>query len=261
MRGCFFVRFCGLFCGVIELFVGNLHGDSRGVPWVNGETLIYEVKWGVLNAAEGMFRAEDKDDRWRFSLNLKTVGVVDALYRVRSQFVSIQQKNPWRSIGYYENRKENNRERMTQSIVDYRKAMGIFLNKVSGEKRIFGFQDRVLDDLGSVLYGARLVDWQRAQKKRVRVYEKGEVKTGWIQYKGCVEKSVVGWPKQRLLWLYGEPDPDDGGKRRGHVKMWIADDQRKIPLYARVKFRFGSFDVILKEALPYGWSRGVGKSE
>ncbi len=244
-------KYLGWVCAC--LFTTSAYCNEIKVPWVNGEMLIYEIKWGLIHAAEGMFRVEDKRDRWKFSLNLKTVGVVDSLYPIRSQFVSILQKHPWRSMGYYENRDENKRVRRTRSMVDYQKAMGVFLDEISGERKVFEFKDKILDDIGSVLYGARLIDWRKTPQKKVRVYEKGQVKTGWIRSYGCVEESIAGWPKQRLWRLYGETETSQQGtKRRGHVRMWLTDDIRRIPLYARVKLRFGSFDVELKEALPYG---------
>jgi hypothetical protein len=232
--------------------LADAEANENRVPWVDGERLIYEIKWGLLSAAEGMFRVENKQDRWKFSLNLKTIGVVDSVYKIRSQFVSVQQKHPWRSLGYYEYRNENKKVLKTKSVLDYGRGMGVFLNEITGEKKVFQFKDKLLDDIGSVLYAARFTDWDKISEKKVRVYEKGNVKSAWIRSYGRVDESVAGWPKQKLWRLYGEPIVEAGKKPRGHARMWITDDHRRIPLYARVKFRFGTFDVELKEALPYG---------
>jgi hypothetical protein len=240
----------------------DVYADDSRVPWVDNEILIYEIKWGLIHAAEGMFRVEDRRDRWKFSLNLKTVGIVDSIYPIRSQFVSIQQKHPWRSMAYYENRNENRKVRRTRSVIDYARAAGVFLNEVSGERKVFDFKDRLLDDIGSAIYGSRLVDWNKTQQKKIRIHEKGEVKTGWIRSYGCVQESVAGWPKQRLWRLYAEPEK--GEMQKGNVRVWLTDDKRRIPLYARVKFRYGTFDIELKEALPYGlilYSRSLNQEQ
>ncbi|MCS7064410.1 MAG: DUF3108 domain-containing protein [Methylacidiphilales bacterium] len=265
--GSMFLRWgmCGMFfCFCITWVQAQRALSNAHVPWVNGEVLIYDVKWGLVKAAEALFKAEDLGDRWKFSLNLKTVGLVDAFYPVNSRFVSITEKGYWRSMGYFEDRNENRRVRRTSSTVDYWKKVGVFLNQTTGEKRMFRFKHEILHDLGSVLYGTRLADWERAGKRRVCVYERGKIKNGWIYFEKRVVESVAGWPKQRLWCLYGEPEPDSDGKVRGNVRMWLTDDKRRIPLYARVKFRWGTFEIELKEAFPYGlvnYERNLGASQ
>src|SRR5438034_368824 len=49
----------------------------RAEPWPDREKLVYQVRWGLIEAAEGIFTAKSQDNTWKFSLLLKSSGTVD----------------------------------------------------------------------------------------------------------------------------------------------------------------------------------------
>lgn len=235
---------------LILLFVITLAFPLRAEPWPEGEKLVYRVRWGLIEAAEGTFTAKSKGNAWSFSLLLKSLGPVEMVYPMRDCFWSVQQKSPWRSIEYGEDRYEADKHLWEKTLIDYKEKKGVRQIWNKGETRDFSFTSDALDDLGSMLYGMRRVSWTEDTKQELWVYEGDSVKTGEAS---CIFRGVdqIGdWPKQKVVEIYAEPVSATTHKKKGKLWMWLTDDNRRLPLRARVQFKLGTFEINLISATP-----------
>lgn len=237
-------------CAMQQAFAGQVPTTTASTPtnmWSDGETLVYSVQWGVVIAAQGTFTATEKPDRWEFRLHLVSEGVVETFFPINSWFWSFQEKNPWRSVEYGEDRSEGNRRIRERTQVDYTAKTGVREKWNKGETDHFAITVEPLDDIGSMLYALRRIDWKLGEKRPIAVHESSRIKTGEAT---CVsiEKHICGtWPEQELIKLYCEPTGETKQKQKGHLTLWLTNDARHLPLEADLSFKYGTFEIILLE--------------
>jgi len=227
--------------------------DFQHLPWKDGEKLTYLVSWGGLEAAQGIFIANKKDDHWEFKLSLTSRGLVEDTYPFTASFWSIVQPEPWRSTEYGEYRFEPKRTLKGCTQIDYAQHQGNREDWIKGETKTFPIKSDALDDMGSMLYHIRAANWKPGDKHTLYVYESGAEKQASVECLARETRAFDSWPKQPMLKLRALPTK--GTKRRGSLTMWMTDDVRHLPLHAELDFYYGTFSIDLTKAertLPAG---------
>ena len=112
------IRFFAIFFSLLAQGLA----ENSPVPWPEGERLVYLIKWGPLEAAEGTFIAKKEphqDGMLHFELFLRSRGPIEALFPIRSRLTSRTQLMPWRSREYIQDRNEGGNVRYRRTIPDY----------------------------------------------------------------------------------------------------------------------------------------------
>ena len=230
------------------LLAGFFFGPTwmwAAVPWTNGEKLTYEVNWGMIVAAEAVFTAHKDGAAWILKLDLKSRGLVETLNPIRSFFTSSLQPVPWRSLGFDQDRSEGEQKKKSHTTLNYSSLKGRHEDLLAKTVTDFDLPHAKMDDMGSLLYAIRLQNWRRDKELVFTVYDGSKIKFGRARFVGESTESVGVWPKQKLLLVEAWPEDEKGKRKKGSLKLWITDDEKRVPLKANFIARFGTFEIDL----------------
>jgi hypothetical protein len=240
------IRTCALLATTFfTVMAVSAPAETISVPWPNGEKLTYEIRWSALSAADAVFHAIDHGDKWEFQMELKSRGVVETAYPINDWFWSLQEKNPWRSVEYGEDRSEGKKRIKEQTKVDYKAGQAVRERWTQDKVDKFPVTTQALDDIGSMLYTLRCGSWALHDKRTLGVYESSSVKSGEVECVALEDRAIGMWPKQPLLKLHGEPTGSE--RKKGAVVIWMTNDARRLPLRAYLIFKYGAFTIELIE--------------
>jgi hypothetical protein len=221
--------------------------DFHHLPWKNGEALTYLVAWGSLDAAEGTFSAHEKSGHWEFDLKLASLGLVDDFYPFSGYFWCVLDAPPtWRSVEYGEFRFEPKKTIKEQTQIDYAAHQGTREIWIEGKSKKFPVAEDSIDDVGTMLYHIRAIDWKPGDRRVLHVYESDSEKEALVECQARETRAWGIWPSQALLKLVALPGK--GTHHRGGLTMWMTDDARHLPLHADLTFRYGTFSMDLTKA-------------
>ena len=232
----------------ILLFFGvTFTGHAQPLPWAEGEKLTYLIEWGLIPAAEGTFTATaepGKEGVQRFDLYLRSRGPIEAFYPIRSRFLSLTQIQPWRSLEYRQNRSEGGNVRTRRTVPEYAVKLGRFWPAPDKPEENFDLPEGPCEDFGSMLYHMRAYPWKKGESVTWNILENKELLFGKMTCTEIGEIELEDREPRRLIQLRCEPV---GASRRhqGWLDLWITDDNRRLPLQAHLKFRYGTFKIHL----------------
>jgi hypothetical protein len=229
---------------------------AAGAPWKSGEHLTFEIRWGIVLAAEADFLAEKNGDLWRMSAYVRSRGIVESMYPIRSRFSSLIQPSPWRPLEFEADRKEgkcdgqwrNNKQQIIW--FDYASSKGRFQDRRNGRDIQFDLPSGGLQDLLSMLYGVRQHDWGQASQISFNVAGRDKMDKGQARLVKKAAMSIDGWPCQNLAlveaWQVRDSKDIEKDGPGVTAQVWVTDDYRRLPLQARARFNFGTISIHLK---------------
>jgi len=219
-------------------------------PWPDGETLVLSINWGMIHAAQGTFTAVEKPERWEFRLNLISQGTVDTFYPINDWFWSYQQKSPWRSVEYGEDRSEGKRRVRERTRMDYEGKLGVREKWTKAEDDRIPITLEPLDDIGSMLYTLRRGEWKVGDKRPLNIVESSQIKTGEATCVSIEKRTFAPWPEREMIQIHCVPVGATALKEKGALTIWLTNDARRLPLHATLLFKYGTFDIDLVSAVP-----------
>ncbi len=225
--------------------IGAFHAfpASAASPWKDGETVTYHIYWGMIFAAEADFMTARDGDFWDLKMELRSRGVVEGFYPIRSNFSSRQEEGRWRSHGFHFDRNEGERVRKGNVRIDYAAGRGVFRNEIDGKNKEFDVNGD-MDDFLSMLYSLRRVDWKREKQATIRTYENQNVKEGIAKLIGHEPDGITGHRGTPLLVIEAlETVAKDSTRRPLWAKIWITDDEQRIPVRAELRIKYGTFVI------------------
>lgn len=227
-----------LFCLLMAYLPSWGYGANE--PWDDGEEITYQIYWGMVHAADARFHAQREEKNWRLRLQLESRGMVEALHPIRSQFQSLQNTAPWRSVEFSYDRNEGTRQRKELIRMDYANDLITRINQDSENSNSALLSDSV-DDLLSMLYTLRRIDWRTQDKVSFRVVERDTVRVGEVRKIRHQADGITGYREVPLFELHALEHREEGDKKRPlEAKIWITDDAVKIPVRAEVRMKFGT---------------------
>jgi hypothetical protein len=202
----------------------------------------------MLVAAEGTFTAEKRPGLWNFKLDLKSRGIVETTFPIRSLFSSRIQEEPWRSLRFLEDRQEGSQKKKRSTSLNYQRREGVYEDAVSREKNVFSIKSNSLEDMGSMLYALRRHPWEKVPEWRFEVQDRWKTKVGVAR---VIRKEKVegNAGQEREAWMIEVRELDQEGNIRKNrwLNLWISSDVKRIPLIARARLAFGTFTIKLKD--------------
>ena len=222
----------------------------RGAPFQIGETLTYQAAWGPFIAADLTLEVVpySQEEKWRFKGECRSRGVVETFYPVKSQVESRAFKNPFIGFSFYENRKEGSRRLHRYTELDFKTERGIWVNYVSGDKKKLKLNQGAAIDLFSAVYYARSLSWTTNQTRKVRIYYNGKYRNLYFTAKNFQERKIGIWKKQKTFELACNEIFQTATDIKGKLSIIATDDERHIPLEARLDVKWGSVMLLLTKA-------------
>jgi hypothetical protein len=245
------LRFC-LFAFLLPscCLIGN---EEIDFPFQSGETLTYDLKWGIFPVGSATMKAqtildENETRQHRLTFSVRTNDFADAFYKVRTNITSVIDHSFKRSLRYEKSQREGKTKREIEVMFDYdsKKAKYHESNRLVSTMPI---PEQVFDPL-AIAYFFRLKELKpntetilptcdgkkfQAIKVRAGAVEKVRVPAGTFQAIGTI-------PEMKNLSGVFKKSP------KGILRVWYSKDFRRIPVKISSKVVVGSFTARLTEA-------------
>lgn len=227
--------------------------SARQIPFGAGERLSYELSWEFVPAGTARLEASPVEEyaggaAHHFVMTVETNAFIDTFYKVRDRLESYTDRPLRRSLLYRKKQQEGRHRRDIEVNFDWDRQQAEYSNFGKKQKPV-AIVEGTLDPL-SMLYAFRLLplaenavleipvsDGRKSVMARVRVIGRERVGVNGREYNAYVL----------------EPDLMDlGGIFRkspgARMRIWLSDDERRLPVKLASRVAVGSFVAELKEA-------------
>lgn len=234
---------------LILFFVWNVHAFQPG------ETLIYDIKYGVITAGESTlsieeFAYKDSIETYRILSVAKTNSFFDNVFKVRDTIESIWRKQDKQTLRFTKKLREGGYRQ--HRIHFYYPEQGFTIYTKIGLKTKESKEKRMdipagTQDILSAFYYFRQMDFAVGDTLQVNVTADGRNYPAKIVIRKLEKIDTIFGKKECFVTeplLEGEAI----FKQTGEILIWVTNDEYRIPIMLSSKIIFGSFRAILKDA-------------
>lgn len=222
--------------------------------FMDGEKLTFNVKYGIVSAAEATLEARTSiyqgEPVWYLSTNAKTHSFFDKFFKVRDRVESWWDKSTYLPYKFAKNLHEGNYRQHRVHIYDHLRRKTTYQRWDYKQARFSNQEmDMPLDsqDILSAFYYVRNSNLKVGQSIYVNITADGR----------NMPTEVAVHRKEKLNTIFGEVEclviePKLAGeaifKQTGNIYIWLTNDSYKIPVKMESKVSFGSFTASLVSA-------------
>nr|MDK2850539.1 hypothetical protein [Candidatus Cloacimonadota bacterium] len=231
-----------------------LAASLQAQVFMDGEKLTFNVKYGIISAAEATLEARTSVYQgapvWYLSTNASTHAFFDRFFRVRDRVESWWDKESLLPYKFAKNLQEGRYRQHRVHIYDHARGKTTYQRWSFDESRFKNTEmDMPIDsqDILSAFYWVRQQDLVVGESVLVNITADGR----------NMPTEVVVHRAERLSTIFGDVDclviePKLQGeaifKQTGNIYIWITNDDYKIPVKLESKISFGSFTATLVSA-------------
>jgi len=219
------------------------------------EKLHYDLTWAGIKAGESILEAKDNGSHIQFISKANSAKWVSIFYKVEDTVVSTLKKQTtedraqkadkifmWTPQNYRIKLREGKYRRDKEVIFDHTARKAKYINHLNNETTVFDINDSTLDPLSCFYYVRRLplevgksvfidvFDSKKLYKVEIQVLNK-EIETPAGTFKTILIKPII---KSEGIFY-----------RKGDILIWLADDEKKIPVMLKTKVPVGSVKAVL----------------
>ena len=224
-------------------------------PFAVGETLTYSAKLGLLTLGQGTLQVAAIDSlrgretfRFRFRLTGKTV-----FYSMDDVLESWVSTESFESHRFVQDFNENDKpKRRTYEIFP---DSGFF--REVGRDTTYATPDDPLDD-AAFFYFVRITPLEVGKKYVFDRYFKKEKNPVVIEVVKRERMELPDGSKVQCLVLHPVIDTKGLFSKRSDTRVWLTDDERRLPVQIRTKFPFGTITLRLKSMVIPGSGAPAG---
>lgn len=249
------ILFILLLSVAVTAFVGDTH--ERTIvhnSFGTGEYMEYRVHYGFINAGEGIVEVSPQvyrvNSRPCFKVNVtgRTTGAFDMITRVRDVWRSYIDTLSILPQQFYQKKHEGNYRKEEQVTFDHESNMVLSQELNDDKERLERKVPNHVQDVISGFYFLRTIDFAKldvGEVVGVKAFYDKELYDMKVKYRGRgVVKTKFGkinafkitpvMPKNKMF---------DGEES---IRIWISDDENKIPLKAEIDLFVGSIELDLR---------------
>lgn len=220
--------------------------DKPTSPFTVGERLVYKLKWGFITAGEAVLEVHpmaDVNDKkaHHVSMTIRTTGLIDKIYRVRSTVESYLDQDLKHSVLYKKNQSEGKHKRDIEVTFDWEKKQAQYTN--FGSKRTpVDLEAGTFDPFG-VMYAFRLQKLKTGDELDIPVTDGKKTLFG---HATVVKKKKIKVDAGKFDAYLVQPEIKELGgvfekSEDATIDIWFSDDDKRIPLKVKSKVAIGSF--------------------
>ena len=214
------------------------------VPYRVGERLEYSIGWGkILSAGEARVEVEELfnfrgHDTYKVVATAKSNTIISLFYQNHVRLESLIDRYGLFSRRYWNYQHENRRIR--ERIFEFDQEKNTATYKDDEYYIPYGVQDEV----SSVFY-MRTMDFTVGESVYIDIFSKPEI---WRVKCNVIKTETLRVPAGEFETIVVEPELHfDGVMKKGKVRVWFTNDERRIPVQVRSKITIGSILVRLKD--------------
>ena len=227
-----------LFCA---LLASLLQADKH--PFTVGETLKYDLKVNVIKAGHAKLQVigeevVDENQTYHIKYTVKSNRYVDRLFYVRDQVDSWLDKKGLFTHRLIKNIREGSYRYKLEAKMNY------IDSTLTSEDEVFQIDSEIRDPF-SLFYYLRSIPLKVGQKLSFKTFDNGQ----FVDFHIIVHrKENVRVPAGRFRCLVIEPYRKGKTlfKQKGDMRIWLTDDERRLPVKIETKATFGSMTMLLK---------------
>ena len=239
---------------LLSLLMMLLAGNVFSVPFMDGEKLSFDVKYGLINAAEATLEARSSvyqgSPVWMLSTNARTQPFFDRIFKVRDRVESWWDKDTLLPYKFAKNLQEGSYKQHRVHIYNHEAKTSTYQKWSFTNSRFDNSQMDIpsgSQDILSAFYSVRGLPLVVGRSVIVNIVADGLI----------MKTEVVVHRKESLKTIFGEIEclviePKLKGeavfKQSGRILIWITNDEYKIPVRLESKITIGSFVAVLKSA-------------
>ena len=228
-----------LFCA---MFASLLQADKH--PFTVGETLKYDLKVNVIKAGHAKLQVigeeiVDENQTYHIKYTVKSNRYVDRLFYVRDQVDSWLDKNGLFTRKFMKNIREGSYRYKLEAKMNY------IDSTLTSEDEVFQIDSEIRDPF-SLFYYLRSIPLKVGQKLSFKTFDNGQ----FVDFHIIVHrKENVRVPAGRFRCQVIEPYRKGKTlfKQKGDMRIWLTDDERRLPVKIETKATFGSMTMLLKK--------------
>ncbi len=227
-----------LFCAVLASL---LQADEH--PFSIGETLEFDLKVNIIKAGHAKLQVigeeiVDENQTYHIKYTVKSNRYVDRLFYVRDQVDSWLDKNGLFTHRLMKNIREGSYRYKLEAKMNY------IDSTLTSEDEVFQIDSEIRDPF-SLFYYLRSIPLKVGQKLSFKTFDNGQ----FVDFHIIVHrKENVRVPAGRFRCLVIEPYRKGKTlfKQKGDMRIWLTDDERRLPVKIETKATFGSMTMLLK---------------
>lgn len=255
---------------IFYLIFGSLYADAVPPTTINtnacqidnrafqsGEKIVYEVyyNWNFvwINAGEVVFEVKDAGSEYHLSARGYTYKSYDWFYRVRDRYDTYVDKQTLLprlskktieegSDRLYDKTTFNQRNRTAQVLRGKTEA--------TAENRFSFDLDNCMHDMLSMMYHARNIDYQKyeaGEQFPATIFMDKTVYPLQVKYYGKETKKVKKLGTFNTILFSPEVVEGTIFKEGNQMRVWVSDDNNRIPVLIESPLSVGSVKVVLKD--------------
>ena len=228
-----------LFCAVLASLL-----QAEKHPFTVGETLEFDLKVNIIKAGNAMLKVIgeeeiDGNQVYHVKYTVKSNRYVDRLFYVRDQVDSWLDKEGLFTRRFIKNIREGSYRYKLEAEMNY------IDSTLTSEDEVFPIESEIRDPF-SLFYYLRSIPLKVGQKLSFKTFDNGQ----FVDFHIIVHrKENVRVPAGRFKCLVIEPYRKGKTlfKQKGDMRIWLTDDERRLPVKIETKATFGSMKMLLKK--------------
>lgn len=232
---------------LLLLAAGGARTDSTPPAWAPGEELAYTISFlGLLRAGTATFTVNEGptvDGRPTYRFRSTLTSVPNFFHQIRDEASSITDRASF-AVRRYE-KIERERDEITTNVTVFDHERGVAVRTEDGKAHpAIRFNAGTLDVL-SVIYHVRNQPIRPGQTLTVPVHDGKRDYTMKIRITG---PEMVNTRLGRFRALSVQPllyEADGTLRRRGQMRLWMTDDDRRIPVRIKLSLPVGSVTAVI----------------
>ncbi|NLB34698.1 MAG: DUF3108 domain-containing protein [Elusimicrobia bacterium] len=216
------------------------------MPWGVGEKLTFAIKWGFITGGYAHLEiAEEIElagrDTYRIVSQARSAAFFDPFYKVRDTIESYMDSADLHTVRYEQDINEGSYSKNSVIIYDHDKGYAY--------ENDYRFEvPRHVQDVLSSLYYLRT---KELEPGKTYEFDVGTGKENWplvVKIKGR-ERIKVSAGKFDTILVEPEIREEEGifKQAKGTLRIWLTDDERKMPVLMKSKIPIGHISAVLQE--------------
>ncbi|OGS11341.1 MAG: hypothetical protein A2234_10800 [Elusimicrobia bacterium RIFOXYA2_FULL_58_8] len=217
-----------------------------------GETLEYEIYWGIINVGRSFLRIENVVDiasrpAWHIVSGAKSSSFINNFYKVNDRNESWMDTETYNSYGYYKKLSEGKYFFNEWVIFDLpgAKYYGQKMNRKREVSQFEGVLGHPVNDMLSAIFRLRVMKLETGGSVEIDV----NTKKNWRLVIKTGKKEKIETPYGKKKCLQVEPMAGEEGlfvaKAGKRMLVWITDDELKLPMVLKAEIFIGSITAKL----------------
>ena len=227
---------------LLQVTGGSPAPDS--LPFGVGERFVYNAKLGFITLGQGaveVLRREEYRGRDAFVFRFR-LAAGNRFYRLDDQLESWTGVDGLVSLRLLKTLNENGKVRVRDELIYPDSG---FVREV-GRERTRPTVAEPLDD-AAFIYWVRTVDLEVGRTYRFERYYRADRNPILVEVLGREEQELPGGRKVQCLVLHPVIGSGNLMREKNDARLWLSDDERRIPVRIRTRQPFGTITLELKE--------------